>query len=86
MKRCVLSDDPLPISTELNIFGKASEKGFRAVAFIRSIYPAKVGFLISKTRIAPFKFITLPRMELCAAVLDVWLYNLLQNEPNITFD
>ncbi len=57
---------------ELNIFGDASEMGFGAVSYVRFVYPdgsADVKFIISKSRVVPLKFMTIPRLELNAAVL-----------------
>ena len=75
-------------SIELHVFGDASEIGFGAVAYARFVRPdgADVSFLDSKSRIAPMKFVTIPRMELCAAVLAVRLTNLLLRELDLKFD
>jgi hypothetical protein len=46
--------------------------GFGAVSYVRFVYPdgsADVKFIISKSRVAPLKFMTIPRLELNAAVL-----------------
>ena len=43
-------------------FAEASERAYAAVIYLRTI-------LISKTRVAPLKQVTLPRLELCAAHL-----------------
>lgn len=61
----------LPVKTQLHVFADASEKAFGAVAYIRAILRdgrVIVHLLCAKTRVAPLKQQTLPRLELCAAV------------------
>ncbi|XP_037959288.1 uncharacterized protein LOC119688691 [Teleopsis dalmanni] len=62
----------VPSSTQLHIFADASEKAFGAAAYIRAILKDGriiVRLLCAKSRVAPLKKQTLPRLELCAAVL-----------------
>nr|XP_049464883.1 uncharacterized protein LOC120956082 [Anopheles coluzzii] len=68
--RCISSTDA---NVELHVFCDASEKGMAAVAYFRfeegrdmHIECALVG---SKTRVAPLKFLSIPRLELQAAVI-----------------
>ncbi|XP_030748228.1 uncharacterized protein LOC115876558 [Sitophilus oryzae] len=61
-----------PISLELHGFSDASQKAYGACVYIRASYPnEKVScFLItSKSRVAPIREITIPRLELCGAHL-----------------
>ena len=52
----------------LHIFADASTKAYGAVAYL--VHQNKqVAFIMSKTRVAPLKPLTLPRLELSAAVL-----------------
>lgn len=63
---------PHSVSIELHGFADASEKGYAAVLYFRgrlndgSISTRQI---MSKTRVAPLKRLTIPRLELCAAYL-----------------
>lgn len=76
--RCI---NPLPSPTtqaELHLFSDASEIGYGAVAYLRHETEgstAHVSFLMGKSRVAPLKAITIPRLELQAAVLSVKLWS-----------
>ncbi|XP_037942526.1 uncharacterized protein LOC119675399 [Teleopsis dalmanni] len=62
----------VPSSTQLHIFADASEKAFGAAAYVRAILKDGriiVRLLCAKSRVAPLKKQTLPRLELSAAVL-----------------
>ena len=63
---------------QLHIFGDASELAFGSVAYLRFTF--KDGhhevffFCVSKSKLAPLKTVTLPRLELSAAVTAARLY------------
>ncbi|MBM6549254.1 DUF1759 domain-containing protein [Streptococcus dysgalactiae subsp. equisimilis] len=75
IKRCIRKDDRLDVGQiELHIFCDASESGYGAVAYARCV--PRIGdpylvLLFSKSRVAPIKTVTIPRLELAAAVLGV---------------
>ncbi|XP_071147616.1 uncharacterized protein [Mytilus edulis] len=57
---------------EIHIFCDASEQAISSVAYLKSVNETgntSLGFLMGKTKLAPLKGHTIPRLELCAAVL-----------------
>ena len=61
---------------ELHVFADASEDTMCAVAYIRSKpkeYSADLAFVIGKCRVAPMRHLSIPRLELQAAVMAVRL-------------
>lgn len=71
---------------QLPVFAGVSEKAFEAVAYIGAIIKDKritVGLLCAKTRVGPLKQQTLPRMELCAAVMAAQLANRIKMDLNL---
>ena len=60
------------ISRELHGFADASAKAYGAVVYLRTTYhhhPPLLSLVVSKTRVAKLTPSTIPRQELCAAVL-----------------
>ncbi|XP_058448977.1 uncharacterized protein LOC131428935 [Malaya genurostris] len=73
--RCVIIPEALCV--EIHYFSDASEKAYGACLYLRSQNSAgevKVRLLTSKSKVAPLKFQTIPRLELCGALLAVQLY------------
>ena len=74
---------------ELFIFSDASEKAIAAVAYIRTTDKdgnQQLGFVCGKAKVAPKHGHTIPRLELCAAVLAVEIYEIIRDEINLRFD
>ena len=72
--------------TELHHFSDASEVGYGAVMYIHQInQEGKIhcSFGISKSRLAPMKPITMPRLELSAATVAVNLDKMMRRELDI---
>ncbi|CAG7822194.1 unnamed protein product, partial [Allacma fusca] len=68
--RCVIV--PNVINLQLHGFSDASERAYAAAVYIRSVAVSgsiEVHLLTSKTKVAPLKNVSLPRLELCGAVL-----------------
>lgn len=71
------------VSRELCVFSDASVLAIAAVAYLRikdSEGQHHVGFVMSKSKLAPFPAHTIPRLELCASVLAVELTELIKEE------
>ena len=72
VSRCYLKFDSPFLATQLHGFSDASEQAFAAVVYMRSLYEdgsIKVSLVASKTRVAPTKKQTIPRLELLGAVI-----------------
>ncbi|XP_058457048.1 uncharacterized protein LOC131434397 [Malaya genurostris] len=67
-----------PKSSQIHIFCDASQKAYGACAYIRSedvLERIKVALLSSKSRVSPLKTQTIPKLELCGALLAAELYS-----------
>ena len=90
IKRCYI---PISLAStqrkELCIFSDASTIAIGAVAYLRAADVEghyHVGFVMGKSKLAPRPAHTVPRLELCAAVLAVELYELIRDEIDIEVD
>ncbi|XP_076862530.1 uncharacterized protein LOC143514793 [Brachyhypopomus gauderio] len=74
---------------ELCVFCDASTKAIAAVAYLKvtdSERNNQVGFVMGKAKLAPRPEHTIPRLELCAAVLAIELADLVSTELNFQLD
>lgn len=74
---------------EMHVFCDASTKAVGAVAYLKLTAAdghSDGGFLLGKAWLAPKPDITIPRLELCAAVLAVEVADMVQEELDFTFD
>ncbi|XP_063915672.1 uncharacterized protein LOC135131754 [Zophobas morio] len=86
--RKVVADYPYQ-KIQIHGFSDASTKAYGAAVYIRTTDISNshtVKLLCSKTRVAPIKQITLPRLELCAATLLAKLMSKVKNAMKINFD
>ncbi|KAI2668878.1 Polyprotein P3 [Labeo rohita] len=68
---------------QIHIFCDASEQAYGSVAYIRTENPegkVEVAFVAARSRVAPKKQQTIPRLELCAAVTGAQLVKILKTE------
>ena len=72
LERCYyLKEDTLEY-TELHGFSDASEEAYAAVAYMKSVYTSgrsHVSIIMAKTKVAPLKRQSIPRLELCGALM-----------------
>ena len=74
---------------QLHHFCDASEVGYGTVSYLRltdSRGLTHVAFMMGKGRVAPLKPVTIPRLELAAAVLAVRINSMLERELELTLE
>lgn len=80
--RCYNTSTPAPTKIELHGFSDASQTAFAAVVYWRAVYDdghVEVKLVASKTKVAPLKKQTIPRLELLGATILARLINTLRN-------
>ena len=75
-------------NVQLHLFCDASEIAYGAVAYFRTVTcgHVNVSFIVSKTRLAPIKTLTIPRLELQAAVVATRLKSKILEEIDFEVD
>lgn len=88
LPRYVMSDNRK--HKELHIFTDASQTAYGACAYVRCYddddSPITVRLLCAKSKVAPLKTVTIPRLELCGALLGAKLYSHIKKSLQIPFD
>ena len=87
VKRCIkVPEFGACVSHEIHHFSDASETGYGTVSYLRTVHEngeINAAFLFAKSRLAPLKRITIPRLELTAATLAVKIDTMLKEELEI---
>lgn len=86
--RCLFEFDFAPLCVELHTFCDASEKAYAAIAYSRAIYKdgrINIRIIASKSYVAPLKPMSIPRLELQAAVVGARLADTIVKEAKIKF-
>ena len=84
--RCYFKGSLRPILIELHGFSDVSAQAYRAVVYLRAVYDdgsISSTIIASKTRVAPVKVQTIPRLQLLAALILTQLVNMLTNPLNL---
>ncbi|XP_057339521.1 uncharacterized protein LOC130677020 [Microplitis mediator] len=85
--RCITI--PEPINVQMHGFCDASEKAYGACLYLRSVAQdghIHVRLICSKSRVAPVSSISLPRLELCGALLLARLFHTVKQALLINID
>ncbi|XP_013856311.1 uncharacterized protein LOC106512189, partial [Austrofundulus limnaeus] len=90
VSRCIKPDGfGEVINAQLHHFSDASESGYGTATYVRMQNSNKrvhVSFLFGKARVAPLKPVTIPRLELTAAVMAIRLNIMLQSELQLPLE
>ena len=89
ISRCYKPIDFDIVRTELHCFSDASEVGYGAVTYLRMVSASQevhCSFVLGRSRVAPLKLVTIPRLELTAAVVAVRLVDFILHELEYKVD
>lgn len=86
--RCYSTLIPKAVSVQIHAFADASEKAYAAVVYLRVKCDdhINVAFISAKSRVAPLKTASIPRLELQAAVLATRLVKSITEEIELTIE
>ena len=87
--RCYRPDSRPVVKRQLHVFGDASENAFGVVAYLRLEFEdgtVHCSFVTSKARVAPIKQLSIPRLELQAAVMAVRVAEAVKAEHDMTIN
>ncbi|OXA45362.1 Gag-Pol polyprotein [Folsomia candida] len=83
--RCYCPTFSRSTDNQLHIFGDGSEEAFGVVAYFRIAHGSQVttALVMAKANVAPIKHLTIPRMELQAAVIAARLAKFIQDHHDV---
>lgn len=87
--RCLKRDGKHNSRPQLHVFCDASEKGYGAVVYSRFTPESETPYcslIVAKSRVAPIKSVTIPRLELAAAKLGACLSEEAKSGTSIEFE
>ena len=83
VQRCIVPEDfGVPLRVQLHHFCDASTVAYGAVSYVRLIN-IHCSFQLGRSRLAPIKPMTIPRLELSAAVVAIRMDSLLRHEMRL---
>ena len=86
--RCLKNAHPSDVTIELHHFSDASQSAYGSCSYLRSVDQfglVTCNLIMSKSRVAPIKMVTIPRLELQAAVLSVTLDCFIRSSMSLIF-
>ncbi len=86
ISRCYFPSDAQIRSVQIHGFCDASENAYAGVVYIDSDSNVHISLVIAKTKVAPIKRLTIPRLELCGAYLLSQLLHHIRDLFSITMD
>ena len=89
LQRCYKTDQFETSRIELHCFCDSSEIGYGAVVYLRQLNTrgeSEIQFVRGSSRVTPKRFVTIPRLELMAAVLAIELVKGVHSELSLTID
>ena len=88
LPRCYFTSEPT-LSIDLHGFSDASEAAYTALVYVRATYqtqPPTCRLVMAKTKVAPIKTLSMPRLELCGAALFAKLLTTIRKALNVSID
>lgn len=77
------------VSVQIHAFCDSSNKAYGSCVYIRSICEngdIQIRLLFAKTRVAPLRSLTVPKLELCGALLSAQLIEKVKISMNFAFN
>ena len=88
-RQILIPSDSGEVRAQLHLFSDASEVGYGTTAYVRCEINENrwvCNSLVAKSRVAPIKKVTVPRLQLTAAVLASRLFRMIDSQINVKFE